>query len=215
MRKPFTLTLAPQGRGEGIGGMRQISISFEKSFPRNPHVPSGQSRAVNLGVIKEMLVADRTARISKMADIDESTRGTRIVVGANSVIDSFVRIKCAGGVSDMIIGENCFINSGTVIYTGNGIRMGHHVLIAANCTLAPVNHECRERDRLIIDQRFSPSKGGITIEDDVWIGAGSVVLDGAILRRGAVVGALSLVRGELDAYGIYAGNPLKKIGERK
>ena len=162
-----------------------------------------------------MLVADSTARISKMADIDESTRGTRIVVGANSVIDSFVRIKCAGGVSDVTIGEYCYINSGTVIYTGNGIRMGHHVLIAANCTLAPVNHECRQRDQLIIDQRFSPSKGGITIEDDVWLGAGCVVLDGAVLRRGAIVGAMSLVRGELDSYGIYAGNPLKKIGERK
>lgn len=161
-----------------------------------------------------MLVADSTASISKMADIDQSSRGTRIVVGAHSVIDSFVRIKCAGGVDDVVIGDHCYINSGTVIYTGNGVRMGHHVLIAANCTLAPVNHACKERDRLIIEQRFSSSKGGIVIEDDVWIGAGSVILDGAILRRGAVVGACALVRGELDSYGIYAGNPLKKIGER-
>ncbi|WP_010588148.1 acyltransferase [Schlesneria paludicola] len=161
-----------------------------------------------------MLVADNSARISKFADIDESTRGTKIRVGANSVIDSFVRIKCAGGTDDVVIGEHCFINSGTVIYSGNGVRMGDHVLIAANCTLAPVNHACRDRNQLIVEQRFSPSKGGIVIEDDVWIGAGSVVLDGAILRRGAVVGACALVRGELESYGIYAGNPLKKIGER-
>jgi virginiamycin A acetyltransferase len=161
-----------------------------------------------------MLVADPSSRISKMADIDESTRGTRIVVGAHSVIDSFVRIKCAGGINDVIVGEYCYINSGTVIYSGNGVQMGHHVLIAANCTLAPVNHACQDRNQLIFEQRFSPSKGGILIEDDVWIGAGCVVLDGAILRRGCVVGACALVRGELDAYGIYAGNPLKKIGER-
>ena len=161
-----------------------------------------------------MLVADTTASISKLADIDESTRGTQIRIGAHSVIDSFVRIKCAGGTSDVVIGEYCYINSGTVIYSGNGLRMGHHVLIAANCTLAPVNHACKERDRLIMEQRFSVSKGGIVIEDDVWIGAGCVVLDGAILRKGAVVGACSLVRGELDTYGIYAGNPLVKIGER-
>ncbi len=161
-----------------------------------------------------MLVADMTARISKLADIDESTRGTRIFVGAHSVIDSFVRIKCTGGTEDVVIGEHCYMNSGTVLYSGNGIRMGHHVLVAANCTFAPVNHACRERNRLIIEQRFLPSKGGIVIEDDVWIGAGCVILDGAILRRGSVVGACALVRGELDAYGIYAGNPLKKIGER-
>lgn len=161
-----------------------------------------------------MLIADPTARISKLADIDESTRGTRIIVGANSVVDSFVRIKCAGGIEDVVIGEGCFVNSGTVIYSGNGVRIGDHVLIAANCTLAPVNHACRDRSRLIIEQRFLPSKGGIVIEDDVWIGAGCVILDGAVLKRGVVVGACSLVRGELEAYGIYAGNPLKKHGER-
>ncbi len=161
-----------------------------------------------------MLVADPNARISKLADIDESSRGTRIIIGAHSMIDSFVRIKCAGGTDDVVIGEYCYINSGTVMYSGNGIRMGHHVLIAANCTLAPVNHAFRERNRTIIEQRFLPGRGGIVIEDDVWIGAGSVILDGSILRRGAVVGACSLVRGELESYGIYVGNPLKKIGER-
>lgn len=161
-----------------------------------------------------MLAADPNARISKLADIDESSRGTRIIVGAHSMIDSFVRIKCAGGTDDVVIGEYCYINSGTVMYSGNGIRMGHHVLIAANCTLAPVNHAFRERNRTIIEQRFLPGRGGIVIEDDVWIGAGSVILDGSILRRGVVVGACSLVRGELESYGIYVGNPLKKIGER-
>ena len=162
-----------------------------------------------------MLVADATASISQLADIDESTRGTRIVVGAHSVIDSFVRIKCAGGTADVVIGDHCYLNSGTVIYTGNGIQMGHHVLIAANCTLAPVNHECRDRSRLILEQRFSPSKGGIVIEDDVWIGAGCVLLDGTVIRRGAVIGAGAVVRGEIESYGIYAGQPLKRIGERK
>lgn len=161
-----------------------------------------------------MLQADPTARISKLADIDESSRGTRIVVGANSVVDSFVRIKCAGGTADVTIGDGTYINSGTVIYSGNGVRIGSHVLIAANCTLAPVNHACQERGRLIIEQRFLPSKGGIVIEDDVWIGAGCVILDGTVIRRGAVIGACSLVRGEVEAYGLFAGNPLRKIGER-
>lgn len=161
-----------------------------------------------------MLIADPTAQVSPAAAIDQSTRGTRIIVGPRTMIDAFVRIKCAGGVADVEIGADCYINSGTVMYTGNGIRIGQQVLIAANCTLAPVNHEFRDRSRPILGQRFSPSKGGILIEDDVWIGAGSVVLDGSILRQGCVVGALSLVRGELEPYGIYAGNPLKKIGER-
>ncbi len=60
-----------------------------------------------------------------------------------------------------------------------------------------------------------PSKGGIKIEDDVWIGANSVILDGALIRRGAVVGASSLVMAELEPYSINAGVPAKIIGRRK
>lgn len=161
-----------------------------------------------------MLVADETACVSRFADIDVSTRGTRIQVGRHSVIDAFVKIKCAGGLNDIVIGQRCFINSGTVMYSGNGIRIGDDVLIAANCTFAPVNHAYQSRQLTIREQGFLPSKGGIVIEDDVWIGAGCVVLDGSVIRRGAVVGACSLVRGELIEYGVYSGNPLLHRGNR-
>lgn len=161
-----------------------------------------------------MLFISKDAKISRLADIEDSVRGSEIRIEAGVVIDSFVKIKPVGGAGNITIGENSYINSGTVIYSGNGVRIGRAVLIAANCTIAPVNHEYREREQRIIDQRFRPSKGGIIIEDDVWIGVGAVILDGTIIRKGCVVGALSLVRGELEGYGIYAGNPLVKIGER-
>ena len=155
------------------------------------------------------------ARVSPLADIEDSTRGTCIRVGAGSVIDSFVKVKPAGGSGDVVIGERVTINSGCVIYTGNGLTIGNDVAIAANCVFAPVNHAFAERGRLIREQRFQPSRGGITIEDDVWIGAGCVFLDGAVVRRGAVIGALSLVRGEVPAYAIAVGNPLRITGERR
>jgi acetyltransferase-like isoleucine patch superfamily enzyme len=161
------------------------------------------------------ILIDPSARISAMADIEDSVRGTRIVVGENSVIDSFVKIKPTGGSGDLVIGRHSVVNSGCVIYTGNGIAIGDHVSIAANCVFAPVNHEFRQRHALIQKQRFKPSKGGIVVEDDVWIGAGSVLLDGAVLRRGCVIGAMSLVRGEIPAYSIQAGNPLRLLGWRE
>ena len=102
-----------------------------------------------------------------------------------------------------------------MLYSGNGIHIGNDVLIAANCTLAPVNHAFRERDQLIREQGFGPSRGGIVIEDDVWIGANCVLLDGAVLRRGCVVGAGSLVRGELPAYSICRGTPAVPVDERR
>ena len=161
------------------------------------------------------LEAHCDARISTLADIEPSSRGTRVTVGAGSIIDSFVKVKPAGGVGHITIGERVIINSGCVLYTGNGIIIGNDVAIAANCVLAPVNHAFAERRTLIREQRFQPSRGGIVIEDDVWIGAGCVLLDGTVLRRGAVIGALSLVRGEVPSFSISAGNPLRQMGWRE
>lgn len=155
------------------------------------------------------------ARISPLADLEDSVRGSRIVVSAHAVIDAFVKIKPAGGRGDVCIGERTVINSGCVLYTGNGLHIGKDVAIAANCTFAPVNHEYRRRDQLIREQGFRPSKGGIVVEDDVWIGANCVILDGAILRRGCVIGAGSVVRGEIAAYSVHAGQPLRVVAWRE
>lgn len=161
-----------------------------------------------------MNIISENARVSQLCDIESSTKGSKVVIGAGSLIDSFVKIKFSGGVEDVIIGENCYINSGTVIYSGNGVQLGNWVLIAANCTLAPINHAFKDKNRTVYEQRFLESKGGILIEDDVWIGANSIILDGTIIRKGCIIGAGSIVKGELDSYGIYVGNPLKKVGER-
>ena len=158
---------------------------------------------------------DPTARVSPLADLESSQRGSRIVVGAHCQIDSFVKIKPAGGLGDVVLGERVYLNSGCVLYSGHGICIGNDVLIAANCTLAPVNHAYAARDQLIRQQGFALSKGGIVIEDDVWIGANCVLLDGAVLRQGCVVGAGSLVRGELPAYSICRGTPAVVVGQRQ
>jgi len=161
-----------------------------------------------------MIYIHPSAKISPLADIEHSARDTKIVVGAYSTIDSFVKLKPAGGTGDVLIGERVTINSCCVLYTGNGIVIGNDVAIASNCTLAPVNHAFQEKSRPIIQQGFAPSKGGICIEDDVWIGANTILLDGALIRKGCVIGAGSIVRGELEAYGVYGGNPLRRLKVR-
>ncbi len=161
-----------------------------------------------------LIISDKTF-ISKLADIEDSVRGSLIRIEEGVHIDSFVKIKPAGGLGDVVIGRNSYINSGVVIYTGNGVTIGESVLIAANCTLAPANHKFENRNQKIIDQRFQNSRGGIIIEDDVWVGANTVILDGAILRKGCVVGAQSLVNHELESYSINVGVPAKCVGYRK
>jgi len=161
-----------------------------------------------------MIEIHPSAYVSPLADIEESLKGSKIIVGPNSYIDAFVKIKAAGGLGNITIGRQSYINSGCVLYIGNGIEIGDNVSIAANCVLAPTNHEFKNRNVLHQMQGFRPSRGGIVIEDDVWIGAGSVLLDGSKVARGGIIGACSLVRGATDEFGVYAGNPLFKHGER-
>jgi acetyltransferase-like isoleucine patch superfamily enzyme len=146
-----------------------------------------------------------------LALIEESTRGSRLVIGERAFIDAFVAIKFVGGTGDITIGEESYLNAGTVLYSGNGITLGNNVMVAANCTLAPTNHAFERRDVPMIRQRFQASRGGILVEDDVWIGANCVILDGAILRRGCIVGANSVVGGELQPFSINFGSPARFV----
>jgi len=161
-----------------------------------------------------MLNIHATARISPLADIEDSVRGTNITIGDGAVVDSFVKIKPAGGEGDLSIGAFSVINSGCVLYTGNGIKIGVGVAVAANCTFAPTNHEFRSKSIPIRQQGFQRSRGGIIVGDDVWIGANCTILDGTVIERGVVIGAGSVVRGHLREYGVYVGNPIRKITER-
>ena len=42
----------------------------------------------------------------------------------------FVVLKCVGGVGDIVIGEDCYLNPHCVLYSGNGIQIGNDVLLA-------------------------------------------------------------------------------------
>jgi acetyltransferase-like isoleucine patch superfamily enzyme len=156
-----------------------------------------------------------SVEIANHCSIETSKRGSVLSIDENCIIDDFVKIKFTGGIGDIIIGNNVYFNSCTVLYSGNGIKIGNNVLIGPNCSFVPTNHQFIDKSILIKDQGFKLSLGGIIIEDDVWIGANVTVLDGAIIRKGAVIGANSLVNGEIKEYSINIGTPAKSIGYRK
>ena len=63
------------------------------------------------------------------------------------------------------------------------------------------------------DENYTLNK--ITIEDNVIIGSGCVIIGECNILEGATVGALSFVKGNLNSWSIYAGNPAKFIKTRK
>jgi virginiamycin A acetyltransferase len=169
--------------------------------------PEGVSRVgVELG---------RDVYISPDARIHPSIRGSRITIGDFSQIYDFVCIRAVGGIGDITIGAHCYINPSCVMYSGNGITLGDYVLLAPGVMLLPSNHAYASRDLPIRHQGFSPSKGGIVIEDDVWLGANCVVLDGTSIGKGSIVAAGSVVRGVIPAYEVWGGVPAVKIKVRE
>jgi virginiamycin A acetyltransferase len=155
-----------------------------------------------------------SAYVSPDARIHPSERGTRIVIGAHTRIYDFVVIRAVGGDGDVVIGEHCYINPHCTLYSGAGIRMGDYVLVGPGCSIVPANHEIGRTDVVIRKQGFMPSKGGVVIEDDVWIGANCVILDGTYIETGAVIGAGSVVAGRVTARSLWAGNPCRLLRAR-
>jgi acetyltransferase-like isoleucine patch superfamily enzyme len=111
------------------------------------------------------------------------------------------------------IGDYCSVNANTILYGSGGLRIGNYVRIAAHTVIVASMHLFDQVDIPI--KRQGVDAQGITIEDDVWIGAGVRILDGLQIRTGAIIGAGSVVTKNVDPYDIVAGVPARIIRNRR
>ncbi|MGG6293761.1 acyltransferase [Leptolyngbya sp. AN02str] len=137
-------------------------------------------------------------------------KDSQIIIGDHTLISSFVILRTHGGT--IRIGNSCFINSFTVLHGHGNLTIGNNCLIGPQVTMVPANNGFRDRHTLIKSQ--TPTRQGIIIEDDVWIGAGVTILDGCTVGKGCVIAAGSVVTQSLDPYSIVAGSSAKKIEVR-
>lgn len=115
------------------------------------------------------------------------------------------------------IGKYCCIGWHCVIEGGANIKVGNRVFLGPGSKLLSSTYEFDGfyTSQLLPDETFSIRSGDITIEDDAYIGAGTVVMPGVTIGEGALVGANSLVNHNLKPWGIYFGNPVKLMGMRE
>ena len=138
--------------------------------------------------------------------------GREVRLGRGTVVKAFAVVQSSGG--EVRFGRDCAISSFVHVSTGAGdVVAGDGVRIAPNCTLVGGTKEVRAKDVLIRHQLEAEPKG-LWIGDDVLIGAGSVILPGTRIERGAVIGAGSVVSGAVAEYAIVAGAPARVIGRR-
>jgi acetyltransferase-like isoleucine patch superfamily enzyme len=118
-----------------------------------------------------------------------------------------------GQNGQLIIGEGTCVQARCQFSAYKGkIEIGRKVDIAPQCAFYPYNHTYG------LDQAISGgalvSAGGITIEDDAWLGFGVIVLDGVTIGKGAVIGAGSVVCHDIPANAIAMGHPAKVVDYR-
>jgi acetyltransferase-like isoleucine patch superfamily enzyme len=142
----------------------------------------------------------------------------RIEIGAESSVSEGTILSCgdeANGYGRIEIGANTWLGQYNNLRAGGGaIRIGRDCLLSQFCTIVASNHGVA-RSATIRSQDPDASRRGVTIGDDVWLGAGAVVLPGVALGRGAVIAANAVVTHDVPAYEIWGGVPARRIGTRE
>lgn len=81
-------------------------------------------------------------------------------------------------------------------------------MYTATHSLNPIERYEKQNDGSYFIQT---SAKGIVIEDDVWVGGGSIILPGVTIGQGSIIGAGSVVTKDVPSYTIVAGNPAQFI----
>jgi len=115
-----------------------------------------------------------------------------------------------GKFGHLKIGNSVFINYYSIIDCHYSITIGDGVNIGPHCYIGDFDH-----DITLNESTSSITSDGIAlpvvIEDNVWLGAGVIVLKGVTIAEGAIVGAGSVVTKDIPSKAIFAGNPAKFV----
>ena len=143
------------------------------------------------------------------------------------------------GIDRIVLGNKVRIDDFCVLSAGTGgMSIGNHVHIAVYSSLIgagkiTLSDFCNVSSRVSVYSSTDDYSGAtmtnptvpreytgvinadVFFDKHVIVGSGSVILPGVTLEEGVAIGALSLVTRSCEAFGIYAGTPVKRIKERR
>jgi len=119
-----------------------------------------------------------------------------------------IAVLVFGPPSRLCVGAETVVNPEVRLDARSGLTIGRNVSISREVFILTLGHDYNRAD-------FSLKGLPVVIEDDVWIGVRAVVMPGVTLGRGSVIGANSTVTRDTEPWGVYAGNPARKIGDRR
>jgi acetyltransferase-like isoleucine patch superfamily enzyme len=158
---------------------------------------------------------ESVGRRFRMEALPYITGRGRIVVGAGVRLSG----KSSFGFGNrfrsdprITIGDDTFIGHGCCFAIADSITIGSHCLIAAAVSVRDLDgHPTDAAERRA--NHPTPPQGirPVTIEDDVWIGAGATILKGVTIGARSIVGANAVVVRDVPPDTVVAGNPARLV----
>ena len=128
-------------------------------------------------------------------------------------LDDGVVLQCSGPASPdkLRIGAGTYVNRYTVFDAHGRLHVGRNCMIGPHCYITDADHQKVPG----LSVKAQPMRqGAVVVEDEVWIGAHTVILPGVTIGRGAVIGAGSVVTRDVPADAIALGSPARVVGSR-
>ncbi len=186
-QKFYRLILGSMGRGVAIGA--NVGIRHPGKIHIGDHV-----------VIDDNCVMDAKGENNMGIEIHNG-----VFVGRGTIL------TCHNG--DIILEDNVNIGFNCVISSLSRIVIKKNHLMAAFCYLVGGDHDSDRTDIPVLMQ--GRSSKGITIEENVWLGAAVSVLDGVTVGRDSIIGAHAVVNKDVPEFAIAAGVPAKFMWDRR
>jgi acetyltransferase-like isoleucine patch superfamily enzyme len=137
--------------------------------------------------------------------------GNNLTIGRNTIIECTGVLRALG--EGIEIGNNVGIAQNTFIQVRGKVKIGSNVILGPGVSIFSENHNISDPEKQIIEQ--GETRKGVTIEDNVWIGANSTILDGVCVGTGSVIAAGSVVTKNVERYSVVGGVPARLIKKRK
>jgi acetyltransferase-like isoleucine patch superfamily enzyme len=181
------------------------SLLLAKFSPRGYVAPSASIYHEGLKLGDHVFIGDRVI-------IYKGENGGPVTIGTKSKIHRDTIIETGFGGS-LTIGSYTNIQPRCQFSAFKGcISIGSEVQIAPNCAFYPYNHGFSSNKS--IKKQPLQTRGGIIIDNDVWLGVGVIILDNVHIGKGAVIGAGAVVTRDIPAGSIAAGNPARVLRKR-
>ena len=141
---------------------------------------------------------------------------SRISLGSNVRIDDFCVLSA--GVGGISIGDYVHIAVYSSLIGAGKVSLSDFCNISSRVAIYSSNDDysgAAMTNPMVPGEYTGVTHADVFLGKHVIVGSGSVILPGVTLEEGVAVGALSLVQKKCEAFGIYAGNPARRIKDRK